>query len=115
MGLFASNKTVKIYFDEKGKVTDKETPDWVEVYSELTVSAAKKLQQAWGKARLEYKDGQQVFVFDNLENVPMEFLAEVIVKWSEKDAVTLENIRAKLRYDVAQELYNKLSEIYGLR
>lgn len=115
MGLFASNRTIKLFFDEQGRITEKETPDWVEVLAELTVSASKKLQQAWGKARLEYKDGQQVFVFDNLENVPVEFLAEVIVRWSEKDPVNVETIRSKLRYDIAQELYNKLMELYGLR
>lgn len=115
MGLFASNKTTKLYFNDDGKIVDIETPNWIEVYSELTVSAAKKLQQAWGKARLEYKDGQQVFVFDNIENVPIEFLAEVIVRWSEKEPVNIENIRDKLRYDIAQELYNKLVELYQLK
>lgn len=114
MGLFTSNKTVKIYFDADGKVTSKETEDWVEVFEELSALGYKKLQQAWGKPRLEYKDDEQVFVFDDIENVPLEFLADSIVKWSEKAPVTLENVRIKLRGDIAQNLYNKLLELYKI-
>ncbi len=114
MGLFVSNKTVKIYFDDEGKIVDKETENWIEVYKELSVSALKKLQNSW-KPKIEYKDGEQVMLFEDIEVLPVEFLAEVIVRWSEKDTPTVENIKSKLRHDIAQNLYNKLNEMYNLQ
>ncbi len=115
MSLFASNKTVKLYFDQDGKITDKETEDWVEVYQEVSTLAVKKLQQAFGKPKMEYRGDQQIVTFEDMDSLPTDFLAEVIVKWSEKDAVTPENILRKMRYDTAQNLYNKLNEMYKLR
>jgi hypothetical protein len=114
MGLFASNQTIKIYFNDKGEVTNKETDNWVEVLAEITTEAAKKLQNALGKPKVEYKDGEQVITFENMESLPLEFLADVIVKWSEKDPINVNTIK-KMRFDVAQNLYNKLNEIYKLR
>ncbi len=114
MGLFVSNKTIKIYFDENGVIVDKETDSWIEVYKELSVAALKKLQGAW-KPKIEYKDGEQIMMFEDVEVLPVDFLAEVIVRWSEKDPPTVENIKNKLRHDVAQNLYNKLNELYSLQ
>ena len=115
MSLFASNKTIKIYFDDKGKVVNKETENWVEVLAEITTDAAKKLQNSLGKPKLEYKDGEQVITFENMDSLPVEFLADVIVRWSEKDPINAQTIAKKMRFDVAQNLYNKLNEIYKLK
>jgi hypothetical protein len=49
-----------------------------------------------------------------MDSLPVEFLADVIVKWSEKEPINVNTIK-KMRFDVAQNLYNKLNEIYKLR
>lgn len=113
MGLFASTDTIRLYITEKGTVTEKETDIWVDVLKELPVSVAKTLQQSFGKPKVEYKDGEQVITIEDLETLPVDFLARVIVGWSEKEAVTPQNI-AKMRHDVARNLYQKLTTIYQI-
>jgi hypothetical protein len=114
MGLFASDKTIRLYFNDKGEITDKETEHWVDVLAEISTASARKLQNALGKPKVEYKDGEQVITFENMDSLPVEFLADVIVKWSEKEPINVNTIK-KMRFDVAQNLYNKLNEIYKLR
>lgn len=112
MGLFASNKTVKFYFDEQGKIVEKETPDWVEVYETATPAMMSKNQL--GKMRYEFKDNEPILIMEDIEPIAYEFLAEAVVRWSEKEPPTLENIKKKLRFDIARELYSKLVEYYGI-
>lgn len=113
MGLFASNETVKLYIDAKGNVVEKETDTWVEVLKELPVAVAKTLQQSFGKPKVEYKDGEQVVTIEDLETLPLDFLARVIVGWSEPVKVTPDNI-AKLRHDIAKNIYQKLTQMYSI-
>ncbi|MGC8821216.1 MAG: hypothetical protein ACP5KD_08860 [Fervidobacterium sp.] len=114
MGLFASNETVRLYVDAKGNITpDKQTDAWFDVLKELPVAVAKTLQQAFGKPRVEYKGDQQVITIEDLETLPLDFLARVIVGWSEKEPVTPQNI-AKLRHDIAKNLYQYLTKMYSI-
>lgn len=115
MGLLASNETVKIYIDPKtGKIADEETELWVEVLKELPVSVAKILQESFGKPRVEVgEDGKQHIILEDMETLPIDFLARVIMNWSEKEPVNPQNV-AKMRVDIARAIYNKLQEMYAI-
>ena len=110
MGLFASDKTVKVFFDEKGNIVDHETPDWVEVLAELPYSLHEQYMKKM-KAQMN-PDGSYVLELGSLVFEP-EFYKRVIKAWSAEVPVTVENIK-KMHARVLDSLSVKLRELYGL-
>ena len=109
--LFANNETVKLFFDDAGKITDNETKNWIEVLKELPFSLHKKLTE-----KMSVKMQPDGTIETNLGNLKLDedFLKTVIVSWSEPVEVTVDNI-TKMKASVVEELEAKLMELYGLK
>ncbi|RLG91057.1 MAG: hypothetical protein DRO36_05040 [Candidatus Hecatellales archaeon] len=110
MGLFASDRTVKVYFDEQGNVVEQETNDWVEVLAELPYSLHEQYMKKM-KAQMN-PDGSYMIELGNLVFEP-EFYNKVIKGWSAEVPVTVENIK-KMHARILDNLGTKLRELYGL-
>lgn len=110
MGLFASDRTVKIYFDVQGDVVEEPTDDWVEVLAELPYSLHEQYMKRM-KAQMT-QDGSYIIELGNLMFEP-EFFAKIIKGWSAEVPVTVENIK-KMHGKILDNLSMKLRELYGL-
>lgn len=113
MGLFASEKTVKIYFEE-GRIVEKETQDYIEVLEELSFELGEEIKKAvTPKDLVVNADGSYKMNVENSVQVPLNVLVKVIKGWSEQVPVTVENLK-KLDNNIINRLWVKLQEMYGL-
>ena len=111
MGLFASDKkTIRVYFDEHGNITETETPDWVDVLAELPYSLNEQFLRGM-KAQIN-PDGTYSIELGRLM-FEADFFAKVIKAWSAEVPITVENVK-KLHARILDNLATKLRELYGL-
>ena len=110
MGLFASEKVVRIHFDKDGNITEKETKDWVEVLAELPFSLHEQYMKKL-KAQM-HPDGSYTVELGALTFEP-EFFAKIIKSWSAEVPITVENIQ-KMNSKIMEKLTAKLREMYKL-
>jgi len=113
MGLFAGNKTVRLYV-KNGKIVKDETPDWFEVLETLPLEIGEKIKRRLSPGNMRIlRDGSYSVDIANSVAVPIDILAEIIKGWSEDAPITEENIR-KLDSKVVENLWLHLQKMYGI-
>ncbi|HEW92296.1 MAG TPA: hypothetical protein ENF81_07120 [Thermotogaceae bacterium] len=114
MSLFATNETVKIYFDGD-KLVGKETGVWFEVLKELPAHLDMELRKTFAGAKVVvFEDGSyQMDLSDVQGAIPFKFLAQVIKGWSESVPPTIENLK-KVKSSIMWKLWAYLQRLYGI-
>jgi len=114
MSLFAKQETIKIYLDEKGNISKKETPTWLEVLKELPYALKEQANKAMKISHIEQtRNGNMVMDISNLEEIPIGFLTKVIKSWSEDVPITRDNLK-NVKYQILANIWGELVKLYGL-
>ena len=113
MSLFATEKTVKVYF-ENDEIVDKETPDWFEVLETLPLEIGEEIKRRLAPARMQVlQDGSYSVDISSAASIPADILAKLIKGWSENVPVTVENVK-KLDSRIVEKLWAHLQKMYGI-
>ena len=116
MSLFASEETVKIYYDDQGNLVETETSNWFEVRKELSQELYDIFRNEMApKGKMRYVGANPVIEIESTEapGFPYGFLAKVIKNWSESVPVTIANLK-KVSKKILEQLWEKLLEMYEL-
>jgi len=114
MSLFATDRTVKIYF-EGDKLSQKETDTWFEVLAELPAILDADLRKTFSGAKVVvYDDGKyQMDLSDVQGEIPFHFLVKVIKSWSEEVPVSIDNLK-RVKSTLLWKLWAYLQRLYGI-
>ena len=114
MGLFAGNKTIRLYVKEDG-LTKEQTDSWFEILEELPAHLDMELRKIFADAKVIMKsDGSYEMELSDLQGqIPFKFLTKVIKNWSEEVPITVENLQ-KVKSTILWDLWNYMQRLYGI-
>ena len=111
--LFANEELIKIYFDENGKITEKETEDWVSIPKEASADIRIAYEKAVNRTvKVHQNNSYEVKMFEQEQKL-FGFLVKVVKAWSEDAPINEINMH-KLDSRVYNSLLTHVVERYHL-
>ena len=110
------DETVKIYFDKKGHITEKETENWFEVKKDINYILLNEIKNAIKPKTMKMNATTNEIELDTTKmgEVPLNLLLKIIVNWSEETKLDLNILRTKLHSKIIEQLWAKILEIYDI-
>jgi|Wag4MinimDraft_12_1082652.scaffolds.fasta_scaffold00017_17 hypothetical protein len=110
-----TNKTKKVYFDEKMEVSEKETKDYVEILAEPNIEVVEDIKKAIKPKNLKIaRDMSMEMEMSSLGHIPLEIVAKVVKGWSEDEPLNLNTLKTKVHSKLINNLWNEILHEYGL-
>jgi len=110
-----TNKTKKVYFNEKMEVSKEETNDFVEILAEPNIEIVEDIKKAIKPKNLKIaRDMSMEMEVSNIGHIPLEIVSKVVKGWSEKEPLTLNTLKTKVHSKLINSLWNEILHEYGL-
>lgn len=113
--LIDTNKTKKIFFNNKLEVSEKETENYIEIISEPSIEIVEDIKKAIKPKNIKVSANQELSLdTENMGSIPIIILGKIIKNWSEKETVTVNLLKTKVHPKILRNLWDEILTEYGL-
>lgn len=117
MGFFIdTEKTKKIYFDNKMNISEKKTDNWVEIKEQPSFYLIDELKNETKPKHMTMnaKTYQVELDTEKLGKINLNLLAKIIVNWSEDEKISVDTLKTKVNAIFIEKLWIKILDEYGI-